>query len=202
MIADQKNGNRRIHQSAVKFEQLSQSEAPQGPARQHFQYIDANKDGQITREEWDSMKGIFSMARNSVMAVTPTGSGNVSSTHVLWSQTRGLPYVPTPLYYNDRVYLIKNGGILSCYNGTNGSPIFTEERIGALGDYYASPVAANGKICLISQQGIATIIAAADELKVLSRNQLGEPVMATPAIIDKTIYIRTRSTLYAFSNNR
>jgi outer membrane protein assembly factor BamB len=177
---------------------LSHSEAPPGPAKQQFQYSDANKDGFITREEWESISKIFNTSENVALAIRPGGSGDVTKTHVAWKQTRGLPYVPTPLLYRDRLYLIRNGGLLSCFNATNGAALYREERIGALGDYYASPVAARGKICVVSQNGATTIFAAGDELKILAKNSLGEPVLATPAITDNTLFIRTGSALYAF----
>jgi len=179
---------------------LTRAEAPAGPARQQFQYIDANKDGFVTREEWTTLTAIFWKSENVALAIRPGGSGDVTKTHVVWKQTRGLPYVPSPLFYDHRLYLIRNGGLLSCFNATNGTPLYQEERIGAIGDYYSSPVAAHGKICVISQPGVATIVAAGDELKVLARNALGEAVLATPAIASGTLYIRTASALYAFSD--
>lgn len=177
---------------------LSQAEAPVGPAKQHFLYIDANKDGFIARDEWNALAEIFNKSQNALLAIHPGGSGDVTATNVAWKQTRGLPYVPSPLFYQHRIFLVKNGGLLSCFNATNGAALFQEERIGALGDYFASPVAAGGKICVISQQGVATLIAAADELRVLAHNELHSPVMATPAIADNTIYIRTADMLFAF----
>jgi outer membrane protein assembly factor BamB len=184
---------------ANKDGKLLQSEAPPGPCKQHFVYIDANKDGTITREEWEAMADIFTRAENAGLAIRPGGKGDVTKTHVAWKQTRGLPYVPTSILYKHRIYYIKNGGLLSCFNATNGTPMFLEERIGALGDYFASPVAAGGKICVISRSGTATILDAGDELKVLARNNLSEPVLATPSVVDDVLYVRTAGKLYAFS---
>jgi outer membrane protein assembly factor BamB len=125
----------------------------------------------------------------------------VTATHVVWRQKRGLPYVPSPLVCRGRVYLVKNGGLVSCFRATDGAVLFQEERVGALGDYYASPVAAGDKVCLASQQGVLTILGAGDQLNVLARNSLGEEVLATPAIIGKTLYVRTAGHLFAFSEN-
>ena len=115
-----------------------------------------------------------------------------------WKQVRGLPYVPSPLFYRHRLWLVKNGGLVSCFNATNGAALLQEERIGALGDYFSSPVAAGGKICVISEQGVATILAAGDELKILARNPLGAPVLATPAVAGHTLYVRLVNALFAF----
>mgnify|MGYP000170983191 CR=1 FL=1 len=177
---------------------LRRAEAPDGPARQHFLYIDADKDDVLTREEWDSMAAIFERSKNAALAVRPGGRGDVTATHVAWEQTRGLPYVPTPLYYEGRLYLVKNGGMLSCFEARTGKALFQEERLGALGDYYASPVAAGGKVCVVSQPGVAVVLKAGDALEILARNRLGEQVLATPAIVGGTLYVRTQKRLYAF----
>ena len=177
---------------------LTRAEAPAGPARQHFLYIDADKDGFIDRGEYDALAEIFYKSQNALLAIRPGGQGDVTATHVAWKQTRGLPYVPSPLYYRDRLYLVKNGGIASCFNASNGAALYQEERLGALGDYYSSPVAANGKICVGSQQGVIVVFTAGDTLNVLARNDLGESIMATPAIVDNKLYVRTERHLYAF----
>ena len=180
---------------------LSRAEAPPGPAQAHFAYLDADKDGYITREEWDKIAAIFAQSQNALLALRPGTDSEHPQPLVVWKQTRGLPYVPSPLVYRDRVYLVKNGGLLSSFNATNGTALYQEQRLGVGGDYYASPVAANGKICAISQRGIAVVFQAADTLKVLARNDLGERVMATPAIVGKHLYLRTEHHLYAFSKS-
>jgi len=179
-------------------QQLTREEAPNGPARQHFQYIDADKDGQLTREEYESMAEIFGQAQNALLAIRLGGTGDLTETHVAWRQTRGLPYVPCPLLYRERVYLVKNGGLVSCLSATDGVALYQEERLGVLGDYYASPVAAGGKICVISQPGTAVVFAAGDTLEVLARNPLGEKVMATPAMAGGRLYVRSQDHLWAF----
>jgi outer membrane protein assembly factor BamB len=177
---------------------LTREEAPAGPARQHFAYIDADKDGFLTREEYDGIARIFNESKNSAFAVRPNGRGDVTGTHVAWRATRGLPYAPTPLLYEGRLYLVKNGGLASCFDARTGAVLYQEERLGALGDYYSSPVAAGGKICIASQPGTVVIFRAGEKLEVLARNTLDEGIVATPAIADQTLYIRTSTALYAF----
>lgn len=191
LAAGDKDGNGR----------LSRDEAPNGPARQHFPYIDANKDGLIDRGEWEELAHIFDASQNVAMAVRPGGKGDVSATHVLWRQTRGLPYVPTPVVHEGRVFLVKNGGLASCFRARTGEVLFQEERIGALGDYYASPVASGEKVVMISQPGVAVVLRVADTLEVLARNALGESVMATPAIVGGRLYVRTEAHLRAFGRS-
>ena len=178
--------------------QLTREEFPSGPAKQHFVYIDADKNGRVTREEYSAIARIFDESKNVALAIRPGGHGDVTGTHVVWKATRGLPYVPSPLYYEGRIYLVKNGGLASCFDAPTGEVLYQEERLGALGDYYSSPVAAAGKICAASQPGVVVIYRASDTLEVLARNSLGEPILATPAIVDGHLYVRTKSQLYAF----
>lgn len=177
--------------------ELGEAEAT-GPARQHFNYIDADRNGRLTRAEYEAIAAIFDQARNAVLALRPPSPGAPGPPRVLWQATRGLPYVPSPLFYRDRLYLVKNGGLVSCLNATNGTPSYLEERLEALGDYYASPVAANGKICVAAQPGTLVVFKAGDTLEVMGRNRLGETVMATPAIVERTLYVRSHGHLWAF----
>lgn len=179
---------------------LTRAEAPVGPAKQHFLYMDANKDGFVTRAEYETIAAIFDKSKNIALAVRPGGHGNVTETNVVWKHSRGLPYCPSPLYYEHKLYLVKNGGLATCLNAETGAPFYEEERLGALGDYYSSPVAANGKICVISQGGVAVIYRADEALDVLARNPLDETVVATPAIVDGKLYVRTGSAVCAFGS--
>lgn len=183
---------------ANKDGQLTREESPSGPAKQHFLYIDADKNGRVTREEYAAIARVFDESKNVALAIRPDGRVDVTDTHVVWKATRGLPYVPSPLCYEGRIYLVKNGGLASCFDAQTGRVLYQEERLGALGDYYSSPVAAAGKICVASQSGVVVVYRAGDTLEVLARNALNEPILATPAIVDGTLYVRTKSQLYAF----
>lgn len=180
---------------------LSRAELASGPAKQHFHYLDADKDGQLAREEYQEMARMFDRSENAALAIRPCGTGDVTQSHVLWKHTRGLPYCPSPLLYRGRLFFVKNGGLATCLDAASAKIHYEEERLGALGDYYASPVAADGKICVISHSGVATILRAGDKLEILARNNLGEQVVATPAIVGNQILIRTASHIYAFGEN-
>jgi outer membrane protein assembly factor BamB len=180
---------------------ISNDEAKVGPARQHFPYIDANKDGIITREEWDSLARIFDQSRNCLIAARPGGKGDVTTDHVAWTRTRGLPYCPSPLVYRGRVYLVKSGGLVTCLDGATGAVNYQEERLGTLGDFYSSPVAAGDYLIAISQAGDAAVWREGATLEVAAVNKLGETVMATPAVIGDTLYVRAERRVYAFRSN-
>jgi outer membrane protein assembly factor BamB len=177
---------------------LTKEEFPAGPIRDRFTQIDLEKDGFVTEDEWHISEEIFAKAENAVFAVRPGGRGDVTESHLAWKQTRGLPYVPSPLFYEGRVYVIKNGGMASCYEAKTGRVLYQEERLGALGDYYASPVAGDGKVYYASQQGVVTVIKAGDIFHVLARNDLEEQIMATPALVEGNVYLRTANYLSAF----
>ena len=146
----------------------------------------------------ESLAVIFEKSQNALYAIRPGGTGGVTQTHVAWKQFRGLPYVPSPIHFQGRLYLVKNGGLASCFEGQTGKALYLEERLGALGNYYSSPVAAAGKICAASHAGVVAVFRAGDTLEILARNALGEPILATPAIGEGNLYLRTKSQLYAF----
>jgi len=173
-------------------------ELPNGPVRERFSQMDVNKDGVVTPEEWQDMAEMFARAGNAVLAIRPGGHGDITKTHLAWKTTRSLPYVSSPLYYGGRLYTVKNGGLLSCYDARSGKPMYQDERVDASGDYYASMVAAGGKIYVASQNGLVLALEAGDILTVLARNDLGERITATPAIVDGKLYLRTAGRFYAF----
>ncbi len=177
---------------------LTQAEAPAGPAKQHFQYLDSNKDGRLTQSEYETVAHAFDVSQNVALAVRPGGSGDVTDSHVLWRHKRGLPYCATPLLYGGRLYLVRNGGLVTCLDAGTGKPAYAEERLGAVGDNYASPVASDGKVLVFSQPGVGVVFRAGDRLEVLARNALDGTVVATPALADGHLYVRTSGHLYAF----
>ena len=166
-----------------------------------FDNNDANKDGKITREEWDANLKMMSASRNSAFAVKSGGAGDVSDSHVLWKKTKALPYVPSAIVYQGKYVMVKDGGIVTAYDAKTGDEIH-QGRLAAPGSYYASPVAANGRVYFTSlSDGVVTVVKF-DSAKpeVVAKNPpLGERVAATPAIADNTLYIRTATKLYAFA---
>lgn len=177
---------------------LTREEIPAGPIRDRFSQMDLNKDGDVTPAEWQLMSEMFVKAGNAVLAIRPGGKGDITTSHLAWKSIRSLPYVCSPVYYRGRLYTVKNGGLASCYDAKTGHAFYQDERLDAGGDYYASLIAGDGKIYAASQKGIVVVWEAGDQLKILARNDLNEQVMATPAMVDGRLYIRTESHLYAF----
>jgi outer membrane protein assembly factor BamB len=177
---------------------LEKEEAPEGAVRQRFSQIDRDKNGKIVTEEYESMRRVFENAHNVVMAIKPGGQGDITATHVLWKYRKVIPYCPSPLCYRGRVYMIKDGGILTVLDAATGRPL-KEGRIKATGGYYSSPVAGDGKVYLLSQRGELTVLIAGDDFRELSTTDFGENGFATPAIVDGRIYVRTSGHLYCFA---
>ena len=92
---------------------------------------------------------------------------------------------------------------LTAYDAKNGQPVYQDERINAPDDYWSSPVAAAGRVYFASEKGIVTVIdAIADIPTILAQNNLNEQILATPALIDQTILIRTAKNLYSFGASK
>ena len=164
-----------------------------------FKALDFNGDGKITADDIDSMNAMLAKGENVLVAVKPGGHGALTEQQVVWKQTRGLPYVPSPLHYDGRVYLVRDGGMVSSFDAKTGQPYYQQERIDAIGNYYASPVAADGRIYVTSLNGRVTVLAAGGELpKVLHHADFGERITATPALVGKALYLRTATAMFAF----
>lgn len=171
---------------------------PKGPIGRRFRQLDRDKDGHITRTEYESMRQIFDSARNLVFALRPGGEGDITESHVVWQFSRLLPYVPSPLYYGDHLYMVKNGGIFSCLDAKTGD-LLKHGRVSARGNYFSSPVAGDGKIYLVSERGEITVVRAGEDWQELSAASLGEDSYSTPAVVAGRIYLRTSGHLYCFS---
>jgi outer membrane protein assembly factor BamB len=132
-----------------------------------------------------------------LMAVRPGSKGEVSPADIAWSNKQGVPGVPSPLYYNGRLYTFTNGGMVFCRIAKTGELVYSG-RLGAPGYYYSSPVAADQRIYIASEEGVVVVLEAGEKLNVLATNKLDGGILATPALADDNIYVRTENHLYAF----
>jgi outer membrane protein assembly factor BamB len=164
-----------------------------------FKPMDTNGDGKLTPDDFERMAAMMAKGENVLVAVKPGGKGELPESQVAWKQTRGLPYVPSPLHYQGRVYIVKDGGMLSSFDAQSGRKFYEQERLDAIGNYYASPVAADGRVYLASLNGRVTVVAAGGEQpRILGRADFGERIAATPALVDGQLYLRTPTALFAF----
>jgi outer membrane protein assembly factor BamB len=135
-----------------------------------------------------------------IFAIKPGAAGDISlkeqetkNSHVLWSKMRGGPYMPTPILYGPFFYTCSNSGILACYEATTGKEIY-KVRMGG-GSYTASPVAADGRLYFISEQGETRVVKAGPTFELLAVNTLDDYVMATPAISNGSLFVRSQHFL-------
>jgi outer membrane protein assembly factor BamB len=177
---------------------LEENEIPEGPLKPRFPQIDRDKDGRLTRAEYEDMRRIFDAAQNRLVAIKPGCKGDVTDTHVVWSVDKNLPYISSPLCYKGLLFWVKEGGQVTALDARTGKPA-KQERVVPGATYYSSPVGGDGKVYLISQRGDLAVLSAEPQWKVLSRARFDEDVYATPAIADGRIYVRTTGHLYCFA---
>jgi outer membrane protein assembly factor BamB len=168
---------------------------------EHFGWIDADGDNFITVEEWN-------VARNAgigdfgAIAIQPDkAQGKLEPGSVRWRFKKNLPYIPAPLIYQDVYFMVRTGGIITSLDPATGRLLKEGRSPDALGQYYASPVAADNKVFLASEEGKMTVLKAAADWEILAVNDLGEEIHATPALSDGLIYVRTHDTLYCFGSS-
>ncbi|MEA3209344.1 MAG: outer membrane protein assembly factor BamB [Chthoniobacter sp.] len=181
---------------------ISKAESDNTMMKGFFSANDPDKDGYLTRAEWDAMVSFLKKGKNRLIAVKPGGSGDITASHVAWEKKKGLPYVPSALFYRGQVFIVKDGGLASSYDALTGAASYEQERIGVDGPFYASPVAANGHIYLVNLAGKAATLAAGEKPTVVWRTDFEERIAATPAIADDTLYIRTETKLFAFQQGK
>jgi outer membrane protein assembly factor BamB len=125
--------------------------------------------------------------------IDPTGTGDVTDSHVRWNIQGQIPHTPSIILDDGKLFMVSDRGIGTCLNATTGKTIW-KERIG--GNYSASPILNNGNIYFTSEQGDTTIIRASAQYQVVAKNSLGQQTLASFAVAEGVIYIRTDSHLY------
>ncbi len=174
--------------------------------KKNFKRHDHNGDGALSKEEWQQIRNnmlrwVSSFTKTDMcLAIRGGGNGNVTETHVQWMNSEGISQVTSPLYYRGHIYIVKYAGVVSCFDAKSGEKLF-REKLGARGYYYASPVAADGKVYFCSQLGMVVVVQAIETFKVLSRSKLGERINATPALVDGKVYLRTAKHVMAFGGS-
>ena len=166
---------------------------------EHFGWIDVDNDHLITAEEWNTASTL-GVGEFGAIAVRPGASqGLLPQSAILWRFVKNLPYIPAPLLYQDVYYMVRTGGIVTTLDPATGGLLKQGRSPDALGEYYASPVAADGKVFLASVEGKITVLQAGVEWQVLGVNDLAEEIHATPALSEGRIYVRTQGAIYCFS---
>jgi outer membrane protein assembly factor BamB len=173
---------------------LLRTELPKEHARA---WIDLDSDGTVTRDEWDYYRAAMA-SENGMLAIRLGGRGDVTDSHVVWKYHKSVPQLPSPLVYKDVLYMVNDGGIVTTLRPGTGEAIAQSRVKGATDRFYASPIAADNKVFLASEQGKIAVLPTDGTLEPLAVNDLEDDIYATPAISDGRVYVRTRSMLYCF----
>jgi len=186
---------------------------PEAFLERTFNRGDLNKDGFLEGRELDlaflhpdNFAGAdFSIlgetaAEQMILAVRGGGQGDVTQSHLLWKhKTKHTDHIVSPFVSDGRMLLLKEGGISTVFETTSGAPLRSAQRVGAGGSYFASPVHGDGKIYLAGENGTVVVLKNSADYEELARNDLEESILATPAIADGRLFIRTRTRLMCFT---
>jgi len=164
-----------------------------------FDAFDLDRDGKLGPKEWDVFR-LMMASENGLLAIKLGGRGDMTETAVRWRYQRPVPQVPSTLLYQGTLFMVNDSGILTSFDPATGNVLKQGRLKGAIDKYFASPVGADGKVFLVSQDGTVSVVSAAADWEILGVNALGDEVFATPAISGGRMYVRTRNMLYAFGN--
>src|SRR6185369_15874294 len=117
----------------------------------------------------------------------------VTETHVRWTQPKSAPNTPSALVIGNEVYMVSDAGIASCLNGATGEAYWSE-RLG--GNFSASPVTAEGRIYFVNEAGVTFVVQSDKKFELVAKNDLGERSLASPAVDESAIFIRTETKLW------
>jgi len=161
--------------------------------------LDGNGDGVLTLTEWKAFGSrIHGGGPSALVAIRLNGSGQIGRREALWRFTKSLPGISSPLFYQGILYLARGGGVITALNPEDGQILKQDRLTGVLDDIFASPVASSGNIYIATAGGKVAVLKAGKDWQVLAVNDLGEDCMASPALTDNRIYVRTTHSLFAF----
>ncbi len=126
-------------------------------------------------------------------AIDPTGTGDVTETHLKWMYEDEVPQIPTPVIVDGKMYMVHDRGMITCLDAMSGNPVWKEKL---KGNFNASPIYAAGNIYFINVKGDCTIINPGDTFQKVAENSIGETVKAIPVFIDDQMILRTKDNLY------
>ncbi|MBS1829687.1 MAG: PQQ-binding-like beta-propeller repeat protein [Acidobacteria bacterium] len=177
---------------------LSKDEIVDPKVKARFdEYLDLDNTGFLEERDWQQLQE-RRQGESALRAYRIGGKGDITDSGFLWKNSKSLPNVPSPLAYQDVLYTLKEGGVFTSYDPKSGEVLKQGRLQGALGTYYMSPVAAKGRILVISEDGKAAVLRAGAQWEVLRVNDLGDGCKATPALLDGKMYVRTTGMLYCF----
>jgi outer membrane protein assembly factor BamB len=128
------------------------------------------------------------------------GRGDVSQSHLIWSTNNG-PDVPTPVTDGKYLYIVRDNGVMFCYDARTGTEVYGRQRVPP-GTYSASPVLVDGKIYVTSEDGMTTVVRSGPKFEILAQNNLEDYTLSSPVFVMGQILMRTDSALWAIGQSR
>jgi len=136
---------------------------------------------------------------STIRAIRTGGKGDVTDTHIVWQSTEDVSKIPSMLYVRPFLYLLTETGVAKCLRAATGEEIW-RNRLGS--KHSASPIWADGRIYFLSEKGRTTVIKNGSEFKILAENELNEKCIASPAVSQKQIFIRSENNLFCIGKSR
>ncbi|MBI4658388.1 MAG: PQQ-like beta-propeller repeat protein [Verrucomicrobia bacterium] len=140
---------------------------------------------------------------NKLLAIRLGRTGDLTGTDaIVWRHDKSTPYVPSPLLYEDLLYFFGgNNNILSCFEANTGKALIDAQRVEGIGELYASPVGAAGRVYIVGRDGRALVIKKSPQFEVVASNKLEDRFDASPAIVGNQLFLRGRENLYCIAAN-
>jgi len=180
---------------------LSRDEIDDHEVLDRFYRMDLDRDGLLDQKEWERHAEVFRRAQNAVLALKPTGRGELDAGAQVWKYSRGVPYVATPVLANGILWMVKEGGIVTKLEADTGK-LLQEERVPGFGNYFASPVAGDGKVYFASEAGTVSVLGAEREWRLISSRDFHEKIYATPVLDNGRLFLRTERAVYCFHGGK
>ncbi len=190
-----------IAKSELQQLNLGKDDKPGFMLKMAFEAFDMDRNLKLDEKDWGVFRAMMA-SENGLLAIKLGGEGDMTDKAIRWKYQRPVPQVPSTLLYQGSLFMVNDSGILISFDPATGKVIKQGRLKGAIDKYFASPVGADGKIFLISQDGTVSVVKASGEWDVLAVNALSDEVFATPAIADGKIYLRTKNTMYCFANGK
>ena len=139
-----------------------------------------------------------------LMAIRLGREGDLTGTDaVVWSATRGTAYTPSPVLFENKYYTLSDNGLLSCFNATTGEPYYLQKRLAEPDSFKASPIGANGKLYVASENGVVSVIKMGEQMEILATNKFADQMfVSSPIVAAGELYLRSKTHLFCIGSSR
>ena len=175
---------------------IQKQEVSEERTKRYWNFIDTDGTGAIEQSEWNLHLAV--MGAENGLYVFRLGSRGDETSNLAWKYQRSAPQLPSPVVYRGVVYMLNDTGVLTTLDAHSGKLLAQKRVRGESSNYYASPVAGDGKIFIASHKGVIAVLNAGGEQELLAANALNEEIFATPMIANGKLYVRTVAALYCF----